>query len=679
MSYTLLDLAGLTLATLAHGLLVLLPGVAIAHWANTFGFRRVPPFQGLALGLVVAYAILPVVDSIAARVLGLDAALALNLALAGAGVVVALRRLPLAIPRAALAAAAAWLLLIALSTVDFEHRGALHISLLMIDTVKHAATVQALLDAGGAPPLDPFFLRDDPAGYYYYFYVASALVARLGLGLLDARAAFAGQIFWTGLALVSLLHLLAQRTGLARALSPLLLRRALPSALLVVGGLQILPVALIAAGAGVWLAQTAWWGEQVTSFPLSVLWVPHHVAGLIACWTGLLLLVNAIARGNRAPHDRAKAVALAASAFASAAGLSIWVTATACAAIAAWLAVLALERRWQALGLILAAGLGSILLSLPYLWELVHFRAQAAFPVALHVRGFHFTDAALAPGLAQTLARIAMLPLGYALEFGLLALGAAIYWRDRAQPLPVSGTAREARRVLALTGLAGLLVATFCKSTVISNDLGWRGVLFAQVAATLWSLAAFAPLAREALGTRRLPRHELARVALVAALLGVATVGYDLTGLRAYAALGLGGIPDIVRDHAIDRDLRRAYEALAASPEAPPVLQHNPDADRTFAYGLYGRARVAVSDRHNGMIFGAAPSAVHMRVADIVPIFQGALAETEARRRLAVHRIGALVVTRADPLWQDEAAWIWSAPVLFATANVRVVRVGEAP
>jgi hypothetical protein len=316
----------------------------------------------------------------------------------------------------ALIACAAWLAVIALATIDFDWNGRLHISLLMIDTVKHAATVRALLDTGAAPPVDPFFLRGDPAGYYYYFYVASALVARLGMGLIDARAAFAGQIFWVGLALFALLHLLLQRSGLKRSLPEAAPRYLLLGALAIVGGLQLLPVAAIAAGKDLWLAQSGWWSEQVTSLPLSALWVPHHVASLIACWAGLLLLAQAVTRTQTFAtkvRGQVTAVALAGLAFASAAGLSIWVAATACVAIAAWLVLLALERRWSAVALVLASGFFSTLLSLPYLLDLVRFRAQGQFPVALSVRQFLFSDVFFEPGLAQVLMRVCMLPLNY--------------------------------------------------------------------------------------------------------------------------------------------------------------------------------------------------------------------------------------------------------------------------
>ena len=686
MPYTLLDLAGLSLATLAHGLVVLLPAVAIAHAANVFAMRRMPPLQQFAISLLVAYAVLPLIDSLAARFIGLDAALGLNLALAAAGAHIVWRHwLSLQLPRAAFGACAAWFILIALATIDIDGAGRLNTSLLMIDTVKHAATVRALLDTGAAPPLDPFFLRSDPAGYYYYFYVASALAARLGAGLFDARAAFAGQIFWIGLALYALFQILIARTGFARLARGPALRNTLLAVLVIAGGLQILPLLAIAGITGTWLAQTAWWGEQVTSFLLSALWVPHHLAGLIACWTGLIALSEAVSRCQGAHNSKSalqhawQPVALAAAAFACAAGLSIWVTSTACLAIAIWLTLLARERRWPAVVCIVAAGLGSAILSLPHLWDLVHYRAQAGVPVAVYVRGFLFADALLPAGILQTIGRIVMLPLNYGLEFGIFAIGALLYWRH--PPHAISTRARdiETRRLVAVTGAAGLFVATFLKSTVISNDLGWRGVLFAQAAATLWSFAAFAPILREALAQRRMPSHDLARISLLALALGIATVVYDVQGLRTYARLGLGGIADIIRNQEVDLDLRRAYEALALMPEAPTVMQHNPDADRTFAYGLYGKARVAVSDRHNGMIFGASSEAVHTRVGEIIPIFKGTLEDREALQRLRRYKIGALVVTSADPIWRDEAAWIWSAPTLFASDNVRVLRVEASP
>lgn len=675
MTYTLIDVSGVLVATAACGLVLVLPALALAHVTNLLAFRTRTDGEAYGIALVAAYALLPVLDSLLCRQLGLSATLAVNLALAIVGAGIVWRR---GIPRASTPFAVGcclWLGIILVAWIDFDWRGGLYPSLLMIDTVKHAATVRALVDAGAAPPIDPFFLRTDPAGYYYFFYVASALAERLGNGIFDSRAAVAGQIFWTGLALFALLRLLLEQAGVARDANPRL-RKGLLLALTGQGGLQLVPVALIGLGSGLWLGQVNWWNDQVTSLPLSLLWVPHHIAALVACWAGLVLLATSIGRG-RLHGKEMSALALAGIAFASAAGLSVWVTGAAGLAVALWTCMLAWERRWTALAAIAGAGAISVILALPYLADLLSHRVQGSALIALSLRPFPFTDIFLAPGTMEMVARFIALPLNYLLEFGLLAVGSVIYFR-RTPPHASQGNDAEIRRLLAVTALAGLLIASFLKSTIVNNDLAWRAILFAQVAAIVWSTAAFAPLLAPSEGGTWLRRAPA--VVVLTGILGYGAVAYDLVALRAYHTLGLGGEAGMRRDPVLDRELRAAYTWLAHHPDPRLVVQHNPDAERAFAYGLYGRSRVAVADRHNARLFGAAPAAVAERLDQLDPVFSGLAAGAEARARLVLGHVGAIVVTSADPVWRDSGAWIWSAPTLFKSAHVRVIKVaGAAP
>lgn len=674
MNYTLIDLSGVLVATAACGLVLVLPAIALGHLTNFLSFRSRPDGEAYGIALIAGYALLPVLDSLLCRQLGLGAALLANLAFAVFAIrVVWQRGWPRLSPHFGFASCI-WLCVILMAWVDFDWQGRLYPSLLMIDTVKHAATVRALVDAGAAPPIDPFFLRADPAGYYYFFYIASALAERLGGGLFDSRAAVAGQIFWTGLALVSLLRLLLEKAGIARHVGPRL-RAALLFALMTIGGLQLIPVLLIGLGSGLWLGQVNWWNDQVTSLLLSLLWVPHHVAALVACWAGLLLLAASVEHECIVPRKFLSTLVLAGVAFASAAGLSVWVTGAAGLAVALWACVLSWERRWAALAAIATAGAIGLVLALPYLVDLLSHRAQGNAPIALTLRPFPFTDAFLATGPTAMLARLVSLPLNYILEFGLLAVGSYLYWRHAASRTAQDAGA-ETRRLLAVTALAGLLIASFLKSTIINNDLAWRAVLFAQIAAIVWSTAAFAPLLERA---ERGPflRHAPATF-VIAAILGYGAVAYDLVGLRAYHGLGLGGEAGMRRDPVLDRELRGAYTWLARHPDPALVVQHNPDAERAFAYGLYGRSRVAIADRHNARIFGAAPGAVAERLNQLTPVYSGLLAGLEARARLATGHVGAIVVTSADPIWHDAGAWIWSAPTLFRSAHVRVIPIAGA-
>jgi hypothetical protein len=163
-------------------------------------------------------------------------------------------------------------------------------------------------------------------------------------------------------------------------------------------------------------------------------------------------------------------------------------------------------------------------------------------------------------------------------------------------------------------------------------------------------------------------------------VLGWAGVAYDLVALRAYRVLGLNVPGEKAHDPAVAHDLRAAYEWLNL--HAPPgaVTQHNPDVSRAFAYGLYGRHRVAVADRHNSLLLGANHRAVDARLTDLIPVFTDALPAADVRRRLQAHKVDIALVAADDPVWREPASWVWQTEPLRAWPHVRLVTIpGAAP
>ena len=153
-------------------------------------------------------------------------------------------------------------------------------------------------------------------------------------------------------------------------------------------------------------------------------------------------------------------------------------------------------------------------------------------------------------------------------------------------------------------------------------------------------------------------------------------MAYDLIALRAYQPLGLVGEEGLRRSPTIDREVRAAYTWLAANTDRHLVVQHNPDAKRAFGYGLYGRSRVAVSDRDNSRLFGAPEAEIASRLDQLIPAFATPMSADEARARFARYRIDIVLVTASDPAWDDKTSWVWAMPSLYATAQVRVLSVG---
>ncbi len=678
MNYSAADALGLLAATFLDIPLVVLPGYAVGAATGLFGFRDLPASPRWLLACLIGLALLPLLDSSLVRAFGIAAALGLNGALAAVGIGYAWRARPtLRIGRASGLLVALWFGLVLYGFADFDLGGELRQSLLVLDMVKHAATTRGIAETG-APPIDPFFAREGRAGYYYFFYTLCALTHRLGGGLVDARAAFAGLVFWTGFGLVALIGLLLERSGLVRDAAPASVARCV-LLLLPAGGLDVVPVAKSGVTTGVWVPIPEWWNEQVVWWTPSLLWVPHHVSGLLAAWLGFLVLTD-LMEGAR-PTRRAEFVGalVAAAAFASCLGLSVWVALGAVATAGAWTMWLALRRRWRAAALLLGAGVLSLAFAAPHISDLLANRAETTASIALTIRRFGPLEGALEGPLLLVL-RLVLLPLNLFTEFGVFASGAILFWRQRA---PAEAHGREAARLLTLAAASGLVLGCFLRATVINNDLGWRVVLFPQAVALVWTVAALVRNGQEREGQERegragAPRDRLGMPAFMLALMlvGYGTTAYGLFWLRAFPAAGFPDTAFINARPDVDRALRDAYEWAAANLPLDAVLQHGPAAPRVFDFGLYGRQRVGVADA-DAMLFGAAKAAVFGRIHDLLPVFASTLAPSEVRVRAGAARVDALVVSAQDPVWDDPASWVWSSKAAYANPRVRIIRVGD--
>jgi hypothetical protein len=673
MPFTAIDIAQLFLSLLLYIPLLVLPGLALAFVAERG--TTAAPEDRLATALVLAFAVLPALDSMVVRLAGVTSAVALNLALAAAGALVAHRHLRgLHVGGAVWGIVALWLLVAMLLTVDFDWQGKLFQSVTVIDMVKHAATAQAIL-ATGAPPADPFFARDGASGYYYFFYTLPALAARLGSGWLEPRAAVTGLTVWTGVALFCLAKLTVARAQLAPGVPPARLSFIL-SALLFATGLDVLPVVSSGLGTGPWPVSLEAWNEQVSSWVGSCVWVPHHVSALVASWAALMLLAEEVARvGDAGQSVRRSRLAIAATALVSALGLSVWVTLAAVATAITWALLLASERRWRALGLAILVGIAAIVLAIPTIVDLLSNRAYGAFPIAPTIRAFFMWDAVTQPGWVNLIGRLVLLPLNYLMEFGIFLIGTVAFW---AHARRTEIHRNEVARVLTVAAIVSLLLATFAKSVIINNDLGWRVMLVPQFAALLWtasaiargSLALWRPTAGH--GTERVQRLSPA-FTLAGALLILGYVGviYDVFALRAIRRVTFADV-----DPAVTRELRIAYSWTNSHLPDDAILQQNPGPARVYDFGLYSRHRTGVADQ-DADLFGASKEAVTRRLGEVEPLFRAERPAEEVRATAAANRIGYLVITSQDGIWKQSGSWLWATEPVYASERVRVIRVDD--
>lgn len=631
----LTDLAHYAAASLIATLLLLGPGFGIVALGVRSGLLSASN-DNAPWAWVLALATLPAIDALLVRWSGMAAMLVLHLGLGIIGAPHLVRRLRNIRARWYLIALAWWAIL-GFAYVDVQWEGRLYQSLAVLDLVKHAIVVRTIAH-DGLPLQDMFFLRPGPAGYYYYFYLGPALIHWLAREAIDARMAFVAAAFVTGIAFIQLILLAATRA----ALLPVERRErfvGLALLLCAASGLDVIPSALGYFANGIVPGQLDWWGEETRWALTSILWVPHHVAALVAIMVGALALVEGAAE-PASMQRRLAATGIAGLAFATAFGSSIWIALVAAAILPLWWLAGLRRPAMPSLWMLPASAAVALVLVLPQLHDLIVGRVAAAFPLALYVRPFGQATAGL-PSAGQALVALAMLPATLAIEFGLFALGAAAF--------VASGRARVSwanpvGRLFLIAALVSLVAACFIRSTVINNDFGWRAIWFAQFTTLAWTAALMTE-------DRDWLRGSAVRIA--ALLIGLSATAYDVIALRLIRRGHVTTQMGFINAHPeIDAALRQAYIEMDRTVPTTAIVQHNPAERRVFDFGLYGHHRVTVADGE-AQLFGADPGAVAARVARLAPLFERAMPFEEVRTLARAQGIDMLVLTQRDPVWQS--------------------------
>lgn len=649
MRHFLSEILSTWAAFLILGALLVGAGALFARLFRFPGFVEARLGERMGLSLLVAFASLPVLLDLVGR-LGPAPMAAFALACALAGLPALMRDVP---PRGQLhsglvAATLIWLIAAPLALADWPDANGFVRSVLSVDHVKHAAATWSIAESG-TPPWNPsFFEPGRTAAYYYFFYTLTGAASFIGgyFGLAARHFAYAACLL-APFALYALLETLVDRTRATEALDAPASRRPLWTvALIATTGLDILPVLLLQNAIGYYPPDPEWWNEQVASWVETFLWTPHHLAGLAAAYVGFIALTAEKARDWRGP-------ALAALAFASMSGQSVYVAIGATASAFVWLVYLASRRRWRDVARLGAAGLGALALALPWLLTLAG-QVGGGAPLALSLRVAPWHWEVCGESAACVALGAASIPFFYLIEFGIFALGAYAFWRTAGR----RGLATDMARLMLTAALVALLIGTFVRSTVLFNDLGWRIVLFAQVAAGVWTLAVARAGAFDA-GPLRTP-------ALVCLSLGYAMAATEFYQFRQepkQSALERATLAEEIP----------AWAWLNARLPIGGVVQERPRPGRAYSYGLLGHFPSYVSDRLNARLFGASQEAIARRMAELAPVFETPGATLAQVRAIAAsHAISAFVVTANDPIFAARDSWLFEAKPDYQSPRVRI-------
>ena len=685
-NFTVVDTLGTLKACVALLPFMFAPGY-VAGWAlDLFEFRQRRPILRLILAVPLTIAICPMLSYLLARFLepgllfymGAFAACAWLLA---KGVRRTKLRSVSKYIWVALGLVTLWGVVAIGSMVDLQIGGKLYPPIVAYDhSVRTALTVAI---ARHVPPSNPFFANAAaPLRYHYLWLLFCSLPMKVFH--LSPRCVVYSGVVWCGLGLMCLIALGLK--FLMRVQTDIERKTLLGVGLLCVTGLDLLPNLYIGFTRRLWLDDMELWNEQITSWVGSSLWVPHHVAALIACFVAFLLLRHQADAQRWATGP----VIVAGMAFASAAGMSVYVTFTFVVAVALWLLALIARKGWLEVAMFVGAGAVALVWALAYLSSLrgpaggaafVEF-ALRPFPLGVYFAkriGIQFPSRS-----ALTIANAMFLPINYALELGFFLAVGILRLRQLVRGKVEVNANELASWTLVMTSF---LIGTFLRSSTIgSNDLGWRCFLPAQLILLLWgstvvhdwwfhrsSVApqpALGPWARGALATLL--------------ILGVLGTAYQVFMLRMFPVLvdrgAFRGLSWIDPDRQFGKRayaLGSAYEVLDAQLPSSAVLQSNPHAKDPILYMLYSGHDAAAGDAGCGTDFGGDSGLCALRVQKLAGLFtfpDGSDLDAVCQE----YGIDAFVVEDLDRVWREPSSWVWSRRPVVANDYVRAFRCGQA-
>lgn len=688
-NFTARDIAATSLAFVLLGLFLVIPGYVVGALLDVFDFGRRTLLGRCATAISLSVAIVPILLYLNWRYVP-----AAPWAVCAAAWFV----FPLIVARRArqqnaarqrlskerkivLAIVAGWIVVGTLCLVDMQIGTRLYFPIVSYDYTLRAAFTGAIARTG-VPPLNPYFYAGHafPMRYHYFWYMLCALVDRFGGTVVPGRIAVIAGTLWSGVALVAVVALYVQFMGRDKAGNRD--RQMLVAVgLLGVTGLDIVPTAITFLLTGRLSASSDWWNEVVASWINSVVWQSHSIAALVACAAGLLVARD----GATKPESwmRLSSAVVCGAAFASALGLSIYVTFVFGIFLAAWALTLFFRGRRRDATVNCIAGIFAMLLSIPYLAELLSGGGGGSVlgkePISFAVRSFFLIEALVGSGgppwripVADALA----LPVNYFLEFGFFFVVGIRQWKRIRQ----QGKCTDEDTFGIVMLVTSLLIGSFVRSNAIANnDLGWRAIILAQFVLLIWA----ADLWEEGVFPAGRRWKSAAGVMLI---LGAAPILYDVTMMRIYPVL-LDDLPMhryhwLAPDHKLGERtyaLRQTYEGLDSVLPLRAIVQQNPNAQPgDLFYGLYADRQTVAEGAGCSTVFGGPPALCPGIFIPINKLFSESthLSYAQVKGICRQLSIDVVVVKDTDGVWGDTGSWIWKAEPIVANGYSRAFLCG---
>jgi hypothetical protein len=680
LNFTLIDFARTLEAALLLALIIFVPGFVVGWAANILRFRNRRLALQVLLSTPLGVAVAPIMIFLTGRYPYL-----LWTILAGAWIFFSVLMIRLfrrtGVPRISLEIilglgfVAAWTMVVLVVLADWQWHQRLYFSVPAYDHCVRTAFTAAGMRR--IPPINPFF-AGTPAivlRYHFFWMLVCSMICRLA-GVMPRHAMY-GSVIWAGIALMSTIGLAFKFfLGITKRIEQ---KTLIAFGLLAVTGLDLLPTLYVYSHHNVVYPDMEWWNTQITSWADTLLWTPHHLMALVACFTGFLVLRQPASTRR----DRVIGIMLAGAAFASAVGLSTLVTFTFVIFIAGWILVAVHYQWWDEVAPCFSAGAVAVLAALPFLRILAS--SGTAFNGSSSVLEFAVREFPLIVRGASRFHQLKLallLPLNYFLELGFFLLVAVLRWRMcRKNQVPVTRAEMAAWTMLAVS----FVIGSFVRSTTLSfNDLGWRCFLQGQFVLLLWGALLLddwwtsKPQSRRLLLVRTLAYGLLALGAMGSAyqvaMLRLFPILYDRNQI-AWAPSWLDG------DHHLgDRvfALRTVYDKLWT--ELPPneFVQYNPLTLAYIPHLLYSGHDAPMGIPLCGVVFGGDIRRCKPRVDEIASLFVTPEPEDSGRLDATCRQygIGVIVVEDTDKVWKQPGSWVWTRSPLIANEYVRAFRCG---
>ncbi len=695
-----LALAGAAIPAFVPALIA--PGYVAAWFANFHNFRDRTLVGRLVWSLPISLALSTILSDLLGHFLSLGAVATLFAAATLTAAALVFReamqsdpagRLPVGWrPYGTIVAVlgAIWIAVALLSLVDWARHHQLFLSVICQDEGARVNWTGSVVRTG-VPPANSlyFFHHAEGLRQYYFWYVLCAAVVQLSR--LPVRAVYMASSVWSGFGLAALIGLYLQ--NFLRAGGRLRRQFVIAICLLSVAGFDLLGVAWITIHLHKGMPlDFAWWArDQITSWMDSLLWVPHHIAGLICCMFSFLLAWIAPQESLRL---RAFRVVLMAAAMASGFGLSIFVAFGFFLIMLAWgIWHLATKQGGRPVAVMAISGVAAIVLLSPYLWELTHtpsylpgghlfaFTVRQMIPpegllstaVFRHMAGAH-------PLMARRFANLILLVPGYLLELGFYLVVLLIFlvpsWRRR---VPLT----QAQRALLFLCIATLPLISFLRSAVLTtNDFGWRAALLLQFPLLLLGAQVVDAWAgRDGRSGLEAPVW-IRRLAFLAIAIGLISAEAQLFTLRF-------GLPELqkhllaLHDPGGEQLSRVPYISITGYTQLnrriprSAVVQFNPMEPNMLLGAMdqmYVNRQIAIAGDKSGCgaTLGGDPRGCPIMAAAIDALYRGADG-AQARRVCRSLGIQVLIARLYDPVWKDGGSWVWTLPPIVAQKDFRAL------